>query len=116
MLAEEWDEEVKALKSGSGEDRGGEGYPKYKGHVVKKKALIRALKMPTKNPALTDEFVKTLLHLINSSPVQEITSTMKSDEEYHLHEGSSLHDHAARGSGKAMAVHLDQVRGSGQQG
>ena len=60
-----------------------------KGHVVKKKALIRALKMPTKNPALTEEFVKTLLHLINSSPVQEITSTMRSDEEYHLHTGSS---------------------------
>jgi len=88
-LAEEWDEEVKALKSGSGEDRGGEGYPKYRGHVVKKKALIRVLKMPTKNPALTEEFVKALLHLINSSPVREITSTMKSDEEYHLHAGSS---------------------------
>ncbi len=59
MLAKEWDAEIKALKSGSGEDRGGQGYPKYKGHVVKKKALIRALKMPTKNPALTEEFVKT---------------------------------------------------------
>ena len=50
MLAEEWNEEIKALKSGSGEDRGGEGYLKYQGHVVKKKALIRVLKMPTKNP------------------------------------------------------------------
>ncbi len=89
MLAAEWHEDVKALKSGSGEDRGGEGYPKYKGHVVKKRALVRALKKPTKNPALTDEFVKTLLHLINSSPVQEITSTMKSDEEYHLHAETS---------------------------
>jgi len=89
MLAEEWQEEVKALKSGSGADRGGEGYPKYKGHVVKKKALIRALKMPTKNPALTEEFVRALLHLINSSPVQEITSAMKSDQEYHLHAGTS---------------------------
>ncbi len=85
MLAEEWQEEIKALKSGSGEDRGGEGYLKYRGHVVKKKALIRVLKMPTKNPALTDEFIKTLLNLINSSPVQDITSAMKSDEEYHLH-------------------------------
>jgi hypothetical protein len=89
MLAEEWDAEIKALKAGSGENRGGEGYPKYKGHVVKKKALIRVLKMPTKNPALTDEFVKTMLHLINSSPVQDITSAMKSDEEYHLHAGTS---------------------------
>jgi hypothetical protein len=89
MLAEEWHEEVKALKSGSGQDRGGEGYPKYRDHVVKKKALVRALKMPTKNPALTDEFVKTMLHLINSSPVQEITSAMKSDDEYHLHVESS---------------------------
>lgn len=89
LLAEEWQEEVKALKSGSGEDRGGEGYPKYKGHVVKKRALIRTLKMPTKNPALTDEFVKTLLHLINIAPVQDITSTTKSDDEYHLHTGTS---------------------------
>lgn len=88
-LAEEWNEDVKALKSGSGEGRGGAGYPKYRGHVVKKRALIRVLKMPTKNPALTDEFVKTLLHLINSSPVQDITSTMRSDEDYHLHEASS---------------------------
>jgi hypothetical protein len=89
MLAEEWQEEVKALKSGSGQDRGGEGYIKYQGHVVKKKALIRALKMQTKNQALTDDFVKMLLHLINSSPVQETTSTMKSDEECHLHAGTS---------------------------
>ncbi|MGO9568833.1 MAG: hypothetical protein ACLP5H_14960 [Desulfomonilaceae bacterium] len=89
MLAEEWNEEVKALKSGSGEDRGGQRYPKYKGHIVKKKALIRALKKPTKNPALTGEFVKTLLHLINSSPLEDITSTMKSDEEYHLHAETS---------------------------
>jgi hypothetical protein len=58
MLAEHWQEKVKALSSGSGVDRGGGGYPKYKNHVVKKKALIRTLKMPTKNPALTEEFVK----------------------------------------------------------
>ncbi len=89
MLAEEWKEEIKALKSGSGEDRGGEGYLKYQGHVVNKKALIRALKMPTKNSALTDEFVKALLHLINSAPVQNISSAMKSKEECHLHAETS---------------------------
>jgi hypothetical protein len=89
MLAEEWDAEIKALKSGPGQDHGGEGYLKYQGHVVKKKALIRVLKMPTKNPALTDEFIKTLLHLINSAPVQDITSAMKSEEECHLHAGSA---------------------------
>jgi hypothetical protein len=88
MLAEEWSEEVKALKSGSGEDRGGEGYLKYQGHVINKKALIRVLKMPTKNPALTDEFIKALLHLINSAPLQDITSAMKSKEACHLHGGT----------------------------
>ena len=46
--------------------------------------------MPTKNTALTNQFVKTLLHLINSAPVQDITSTMRSSEEYHLHERSSF--------------------------
>lgn len=90
LLAAEWSKEVSPLKSGPGEDRGGEGYPKYRGHLVNKKRLLRALKTPTNNAALIVEFTKTLLHLINSSPTQIITSKMRSDEDYHFHEQTSF--------------------------
>ncbi len=85
-LADAWGMETLPLKSGTGEDRGGLGYAKYKGYKVEKSALMKKLYMATNNEKMVQTFIDETRSLILKSPLVDVLSQTRSPDHCHIHQ------------------------------